>query len=772
MIAAAFRPLGIRILSAATLIIAVNALSVFGQDADSAVAPSSPRNRQRIALQQKCEIFWKNGNVAEALDSAIALVEVEKELYGSTHQRIAERYAILCSYALELNRTEQAEQFAALAAGIYREGNSPGSWQHTESLRLENVTRQLIERPLTDRQELYGWKRQLQQSIDDYNTVREMEAAEHYARVCREYFGDRHPLSIMAMAYVQLAEIRLGRLETADNQLKKLRIELHQVEHPQHPNHAALLFILAELAVANGEMDTGLRAASDSVEKFTKAGMAHSVNCLVSLTLQGYLFVFRGEYQQALEPLRKAYKAGLREGMSHDRMQMVADQLCIALKQVARSEWEQQHWPSADQLMNEAYRISVEQWGEDNFRAVDIRVDPIMTSDAESWSAQQRETYEQIESLRQQMQSLLQSGKTQEALDVAKQRHAKLAGLFGRTNAETLRGRFDVLHLLTDPAIAGSQDQQAIRSHIIEYLNVLREQFGTAHWEYASACMEFASRLDSDDPMMLELTRKALDGFRDSLTENSDDYAESLTVLGCILAEQINEDAIQYLDEANDLWESRANRDGYAHCQAVATLGALYYNLDDAYEARHLLASAADRLRALENQNVNYDLAVVLNFLGNISADHERFEDARRYYTEAISLFETGTWNERAGRFGKSLDDYTATYQWCLYNAANTDIRLGQYDEAEQQIEKLIRRFPAHSPHQTYRSALYTQATVYAHQGREDEAQSALKRASKVVDDFYNEEPIVRGKLFLIQAKVAMIGTRLREAREIPRSCI
>ncbi|WP_417848891.1 CHAT domain-containing protein [Thalassoglobus sp.] len=750
-----------------TLLFSMNPATCFGQDDIEATAAHSDLNHQRIELNRKVQETWKNGNVSDALDMGLQLLEVEQKLFGGEsgeNVRIAERYVVLCNYALELNQVERAQRYSDSAVLHYRQNSSEKSWQQAEAEHLESVIKKLLSLPLTDRQELFGSARELQLTMEGNDPNRQLEAAENHARLSREIFGERHPLAIMAMMHVQSAQLRLGQLETVGTQLERLRIELQQVEHLEHPNHAALLYLLAEHSAYMGKIEISLDFVNQSIEHFRQSGTLHQGTCISAKILKGYLLLSIGQHQEALAPLREAYSTGKLEGLLPGSIQIIADQLCIALQKSARAEWEEQNWERAEQMAKESYGIALEQWGEENFRAIEIRIDPVMTVDRQSWTNEQNETYQQVQSLHQEMQSLIQAGEQQQAVEIAKQRYAKLADLFGRKNSETLRARYDVLVLLTDPKIRDSQDHAILVSQINEFLRVTENVFGKTHPFYATACMGFAEYFNSNSPQRLNLTREAVASFRAAFTENSDEYIEALTVLGCLLAKYLDEEAIEHLSRAIDLWESRPSRGCYAHSLAVASLGALYYNLDDPYEARHLLAKAVDLFHSNKNENVNYDLAVTLNYLGNIAGVYGRYFDGIKYYEESISLFENNASNPSADRFGKSIDDYTRTYQWCLYNASEHYSETGDFESAEQVLKKLIARYPDQSPIESYRSALYSLTIVYAKQDRHDEAAKLLQKVSRIVEKYFDAGPLVRGKFFLKSGYAALLADRKREA--------
>ncbi|QDT32951.1 CHAT domain-containing tetratricopeptide repeat protein [Thalassoglobus polymorphus] len=756
-----------RIFLVVTLLFSINPATGLGQADFEATAAHSDLNQARIELNRKVQETWKNGNVSDALDMGLQLLGVEQKLFNGKEEeniRIAERYVLLCNYALELNQVERARRFLDSAIRRYRQNAPEKSWQQSEAEHLELVINKLLSLPLTDRQELFGSARELQLTMEGNDPNRQVEAAENYARLSREIFGERAPLAIMAMMHVQSAQLRLGRLETVGTQLERLRIELQQVEHPEHPNHAALMYLLAEHSAYLGKTEISLDYVNKSIEHFRQSGASYQGTCISAKALKGYLLISTGQHHDALAPLREAYSTGKREGLLPSHIQIIADQFCIALQRTARAEWEEQNWERAEQLAKESYEIALEQWGEENFRTIEIRIDPVMTVDRQSWTKEQKETYQQIQSLHQQMQSLIQAGEQQQAVEIAKQRYAKLADLFGRKNSETLRARFDVLDLLTDPKILGEQDHAILVSQINEFLRVTGNVFGKTHPFYATACMDFAEHFDSSSPERFKLTRESVTGFRTAFSENSDEYIEALTVLGCLLAKHLDEEAIEHLSKAIELWESRPSRGCYAHSLAIASLGGLYYNLDDPYEARHLLAKAVDLFRNNQNDNVNYDLAVTLNYLGNIAGVYGRYFDGIKYYEEAISLFENNSSNLTAARFGKSLNDYTGTYQWCLYNASEHYSETGDFENAEQVLKKLIARYPDESPIESYRSALYSLTIVYAQQDRYDEATKLLQKVSRIVEKHFDADPLVRGKFFLKSGHAALLADRKREA--------
>lgn len=728
---------------------------------------SSEINQRRIELNRECNEAWKNGNVADALKIGQQLLNVESKQFGSTHLRVAERYTLLSNYALELNQLKQAKDFAQHAVHIYRENSTPDSWQHSEADRLESVTDILIERPLADRQELYNWDRQLQLSLEQLDFVPALEAAENLARLNRDYFGDRHPRSIVAMALIQYVQMLSGNPPTVRDQLERLRIELLQVEHPKHSHHALLSYLLAQNAIGNGEFEKSLQYSTDALKQYQGPGSTQMIRYDSLAGFNGFLLLQSGRLQEALVMLRKAYQFAKHEGIPDQELQYLADPLISTLEQVATANWEQQNWETANQLLTEAETISAENWDSGNFRAVNVRIDLSMASRAQKWTNEQRLKYEEAKTLHQQKDQFIQSNELLRALEASKQRYDIYVVLFGRTNGATLRARYDVLKLFTHPNLEAPQDQRLDISQITEFLRVMVQEFGTEHAEYGDACLYFVSRINNaSDDLTQELIESAVQSYRSSYGEDSTLYLHSLTVLGCVKAENFDEEAIEILTQAVELWESRAGSGSYDHGQAAASLGALYYNLDDIFASRIHLARAEEIFRAINADYVAYDLALVLNYLGNVAAYHGRTDDSSKYYNAAIELFESHSHHTVTTEYGKSLADFTATYQWCLYNGANACISLGQYQKAEELLNKLIKRFEDSSSDAAFRNALYSQAIVYAHQARSDAAQKLLDHVSQIINEHHRNDSLVHGHFHLISGNVAIILDQKQQAMQ------
>ncbi|TWT57515.1 CHAT domain protein [Thalassoglobus neptunius] len=740
--------------------------AAFSYEAEAIESQAARKNLEdgRTTRNQSITALWGNGEVSEALASGERVLAIEEQLFPPDDLRLATRSIVLSNYALELGRDEVAERHSKNAVRVLSLNQPEEHWRVAAAKQQEGFLKVMLEMPLPQRQELYAWQRQLQQAVKEEDATSGLEAAENLAKVTQENFGERHPFLIMAMTSIQSAQLQLGQIDTVGTQLAKLRIDLQQVQHPQHPDHAVVLNLLAQYEVTTGDLEKGLSSANSAIEQFRNAGQLFASEYLSSLEIRGAILLMQGEIEEALPPLREAYAIGSREGFPRERLRPIADNLVYALRTVARSKWENQDWMTSRQAIEEAKQIVDQQWGTENFRATDLRVDPVVTTDAESWSDDQWEHYQQFQNLLPEIQTLSQSGKATEALALARKRLGLASSLFGQDSLETLRARFDLLTRLLNPQILGAQDHQQLRHQITIFLVDFGNLLGTDHWEYASACSQFAASMDSADPMMMELMERAAEGFRSSLGEKSDQHVDTLTKMGCVLAEQLSEDAVTHLNQAIQLWESRPGRGSYAHCVAVASLGAYYYNFDDPYEARHRLAEAAELLRNNSNDNIDYDLGMVLNYLGNVSADQGRNLDAVAYYSEAIELFENGFWNPEANRYGKSLSDYTSTYEWCLYNAANSYDVTEKYQQAETVLKKLIARYGEGSLDETYRSAHHKLAVVYAKQDRDKEAQQVLKRISALVAEHFDSDPLIVSEHFLVKGHVAILMERPEEA--------
>ncbi len=763
-----------RFLLVAIFSLAASAIA-FAQVSDE-VDPKPPEssynqklNDQRIELELKKQEAWKNGNVSLALTTAEKLIEVERQQFDSGDDRLSQTYAELSHYALELDRVDTANRFLTRAIENLQSGRQEGNWRIKEAQELTAMTNALMERPLEDRQELFYWQRQLQQSIDSGALEEALTASENFARVCRELFGERHTQSILAMAYVQAIQIQRGYLQTVGTQLERLRVELTQVAHPQHPSHGILQFLLGQFTDARGDdISSALNYAENSIDCFQAAEMTESLDYARSLTLKGGLLVKLSRYEEALMPLQDAYHLSKFEGQTSEQLRYLADNLNYALRQVAHAQWELKNWSQAQALMKEAYELAIVHWGKDNFRAIDIRIDPIMTVQARLWTPEQTSQYEKTKALAREIDTLISGGDAQKALEAAKLRYQLLVDLMGRTNAQTLRARLQVIKLILSLANTAGEDLERLKSQILDLERVYKENFGQGHWEYGLLCLDLADPLPVSDEMKLDLCRKAVESFRISLSSSSDEYAQAVSVLGCLLDSQDQPESEQILKEAISLWEASRYRGNYAHLQALCTLGMYYYNAGDPYEARQILTQATDLLRDTQTENVSYDLAQVLNFLGNVSADQGRLEDALVFYQEALKLFETGSTNSKSPRYGKSIQDYISTYEWCLYNAASSFVLTGKYAQADELLKKLLDRLGNQTAFDRYRNALYIQAKSQAHQNQLERAQQILQKAKVSIDQHEPQDPLILGHFYLISGEVyATAGDLMRSRQEV-----
>lgn len=723
-------------------------------------------NSERIALSEEMHDLWKNGEVREAREVGQQLVTLETSLFGADDVRVAARQRTLYLYSLELDELEAAGEHFEEYSRISR--IHQGSWHETDAGHQREVFAAFLERPLVDRQTFFVLHRRLEQDLEAQRYRHALDAAEASAKIAQELVGDRHPFWVMEMLNIQVVQLASGDYDTVGAQLNRLQSILQQVEHPNHPSLAILLMLRADYLERVGERERALASTEAAIKQFEVSGATFMPEYTLTMSMQGGLLCLENEHRKALDPLRRAYEYAQKEGVPrHVRTNVIGNYLCYALQHVASLERATSQWATAERLLKEAHTRAVETWGEDNYRAVDLQLDLKLARSAQRWTPEELRKFEELESQAIEIRTHAAAGEQTQALRLAERRYSGLVTLLGETCAETLRARLSVLSLLIDAETADAAsgqveaDQQAdslpLRQQLVDFEATLSKVLGTKHPEYGSACMKFARFLKSEDPKALEFARNAETAFRESMNLGTDEYVTALTLVGKLLARQQDQEAVEVLTSAIELWEARASRGSVSHCEALAELGTYYYEVGDTYEARPYLAEAVELLRANKTATLGLDLAVTSNYFANVSADRGEHEDALALYRESIHLFETSPWHSSAPHFQDSPTAYAYFYQWSLYNAANSLTAVGKYDQAEQLLTKLLNRFEeaSLSPLDIYRSACYSLATVYARQDREEDARDTLARVAAAVEKHYSDAPLIAGELLLEEAELA-----------------
>jgi len=715
---------------------------------------------RRDQLQENLMAFWKNGNVRAAREIGQQLLTIETELYGSHDDRVAVRHQRQCEFSLELQEDQAARQHFESYFQIYQTQQAEKSWQRTEATRERDLLEKFLALPIDERQQLFDLRRQVLQELGENRLDRALKAAEGSARVARDLVGERHPFCIMEMLNIQYIQVQRGDLTNVGKQLIRLHNILMQVEHPDHPNFGVLLLVLADYHQRVGEHERALQTFGESIEQFKKSGSTFRQEFCLALALQGGLLCGNGEFQDALAPLREAFHISTQEALPGEiRKNVIVNSLCYALQESARREQTGNDWKQAMKLLEEAWPLSVEYFGEDHTRSVDLKFELDFIRTAADWTPDQLQNYRQLDNLRSTIIAHVQAGESPQALALARKRHESLAALRGATSSEALRARFDVLSLLLtlpDEQPERQPDGSSnLHKQLEEFLTEFENCFGTSHVECGNISFSFAQALDPDDPSAVAFARKSAESFKASLTSSSSEYVQSLTLLGTLLARDNVPEAVDVLEEAITLWNAGGARGSMGHCDALLALGSYHYEVGNPYDARLLLPQAVDLLRTKPAADRGLDLAVALNYLGNIASDRAAYDDAIKYYREAVHLFESTPWRPADRHHYGSPGAYTSFYQWTLYNSGNSHFYMKNYEQAERLLLKLLDRFPDASPLDAYRSACYSLANVYEKQQRFAEAGKILDRADASVQVHAADDPLVSGELLLEQTELA-----------------
>lgn len=743
---------GILLFSTATM-----SLPAIARDALPPTDTVSSLNEKRLRLHEEMKQCWMDGNVRAARAIGERIIPLEVELFGPHDDRVASRHHALCSYSLELGEDCQARRHFQKYDEICRH-RPDGSWQRVEATRRLALLEKFFARTIEERHRLFGLYRQMEQDLKSQRPGRALKAAEEATSLVQELVGERDPIWVENMLRIQAIHILMGNLDQVGNQLDRLQGVLEQVEHPDHPIFAVVLLLFTDYFQRTGNHDRALECAGASIAHFEQSGATYWPEYSLVVAQHGGLLCLESRYRDALPSLRKAYQAADENGVAENiRKEIICNYLCHALQEIARSESANSNWKDAEALLEEALAVATRIWGPDFFRTVDLRLDLEFVRLAERWSDKESRRYAEIEALKAEIQSLLESGELIRAIKLAEARHSGLAELLGERSAATLRARFDVLSLMIDQELKQEGLTQSLKTRVSEHIDDLGEHFGENHVEYANACSLLARSLDAEDPMATKFAHKAVKSLRESMA-TSDDYVIALTLLGKTLARQTDPEAVTVLREAIGLWETRPSRGSLRHCEAVFELGAYFYEVGDPYEARPLLSEVARLLRAVQGGDFDIELAVALNYLGNLSSDRDAHEDALDHYREAIHLFETTPWNPKAPHFYRSAGFYVHSYQWTLYNAANSLFAVGRDDDSERVLLKLLKRFPDSPPSQAdaFRSACYSLVRIYAKQDRIPAAEDLLDRAAAAVEAHYANDPLIQGELLLETARLSL----------------
>ena len=749
------------------LVIGLVAASPSGWAEVSDAKPMSSVATRRSALFTEMNDLWRNGDVKGAREAGQKLLALEREIAGPGDDRVAERHRLLMQYSLELDDNAQAKEHLEAFARLFESQHAPESWQAVDARRERAVVAKLLELPFEQRQLLFDLHRQIEQGLLTNRLDEALTAAETGARLVQELLGERHPSCVMEMANIQIVQLHKGEWEAAEERLIHLSQILQQVEHPDHPNRALLLLLLSDAFEKKGDRESAMRSAQASVAAYERAGATFKQEYCLALSLVGGLQIQKGDHPEALSPLRRAYAISVEEGLAGPAQKnVIVNYLCYALLQSARSEQQEQRWDQAETLLVEALNIAKSTWGANYFRTIDLQFDREFVQTAKAWTPENLQKYTALEALWPKIHAHVQGGQSPEALALLRQYQAGLTELLGKTSPQALRARSEVLLFLARMQDARQPRSEELEAPLDEFLADFKARFGADHPEYGQICQTLAEQLDSSDPRVIPLARDAAAAFKASWTTGSVEYAQALTHLGGLLSNDNEPETVEVLTEAIALWQRNGARGNVSHGDAVLALGVYHYEIGQPYEARLLLVDAVDLLRARPAGEGDLDLAVALNYLGNISSDRGAHRDALTYYREAIHLFESTAWNAAVRHRYPTIDSYVHFYQWTLYNAAGSHVATDNLEQAENLLLRLLKRFPEESPLFTYRSTCFSLRKIYTSQNRIADAQAMLARAAAAIKAHDPGDALINAELNLEEAELEQARGDRSTARE------
>lgn len=711
------------------------------KSSQSTTGSASDRNEElrseRRRLQESSEQSWANRDLATAVRQTEQLASIEAKLFGEDAELLTERFRRLSDLYLEAGNQPAAEAARDRVVRLLKVHAVEGSWHEFESTSYRQYFEQLSSLQQAERLGFYDNQRFLHQSLQQSDYAAALEAAEDVAAFVTEHLGTRHPMWAEAMFNITYLQIAIGTLDTAEVQLQQLQNEMNQFVPLQHYDFAILHWLKSYLKTSQGDAAAAARESTRAIELFEQSNTLWHPLYAQALRLKSYVALVTGQYQNAIEPLRKAYELSGGMSLSIDAQDdNVCADLCTALQVSATLKMESQEAESALQLSEEAQQLAMDRWGKDDYRTVNIRHQTMVCLEAVEWTDTEFRRYSDLLAQENTADSLLQQNQFAGSYDAALAAYEGFQRLLGAEHPRALLNRKRTLAAVLRPGTISAEQHDDFKQMVLEFVESLTKEFGSSHPVVADLWYRFSYFVGADDPDRIRFARKAVEAYRQSLTAESDEYVIALTRLGRWLCHAESAKAEDVLEQAVQLWNSRPSRNSYQHGVAAYWLGYFYYYVaDQPYEAAGRIRDAVKVFEQVPEQLAGLEPALALNLLGNVYSDRGSYDEALFHYRKAIQLFEQHQPIERTGEEG--------TYRWLLYNTARSCFEQQELAEAETLLKKMRERFsdgPA-SREMAYLHGCFALSRVYMQLHRLEEAGSVLAEAGYAIDLHYRTQP-------------------------------
>jgi CHAT domain-containing protein len=393
-------------------------------------------------------------------------------------------------------------------------------------------------------------------------------------------------------------------------------------------------------------------------------------------------------------------------------------QVALSLEELARLQAFREDFAAARQAHQEVLTIRRKLHGDKDWRVADARRDLEDVDRLSKLTPANRRRLWQANTLSNQVFSLWQQGRSQEALPLARQTLAIRRELLGEDHPHSILSLFNVAaqyHALHRYADAKPLYEQA--------RDLYKRRLGEDHPDYAMSLHSLAGLYrDLGDPRQ---ARPLLEQVRDLrqrlLGEGHPDYAASLNNLAGLYQDLHDyRKALVLFEQARDLTKRLRGENHPDYAQSLHNLAAIYRDLGEYRQALPLLEQARDLTKRLRGEN-HPDYARNLN---NLAQLYEAMGD----YRQALPL------SEQARDLAKRLlgEDHPA-YATSLINLAELYQAMGEYRQAlslSEQARDLRKRILGED-HPHYATSLSNVAALYQDLG---DYRQALSLSEQVRD--------------------------------------
>jgi CHAT domain-containing protein len=705
-------------------------------------------------LKQSHYAAWVDGDLKDAIRQVQRLIEIEASFFGTDGEALAVRHRFLADCFVERGDYRQAQQHVDLAVDILKKHSVPNTWQAAESEWLPSYYQQVTSMDRTLLNEFIDLRRHHDQCLETGDFAGALTSAEQLASSVKTLFGERHPVWFDALTQVVYCQIGLGRLDVASVQLDRLSIELQQIATPNDQRTAVVSWLNAMLESAKGDIAACQRYSVDSVKQFEKSGATYHPLYGQALGLHASVLMINGRVSESLEPLRKAYQVSLNESLAGSgQTESIAATLCGVLQQVATDELFNNSQDAATRLCREAEAMAEYHWGANDYRTIDIRNDREVCEAAAEWSDAEFRQYQELEQLRNTATVHLQRNEYSQCHDVSQRCYEGFDSLLGSDNVRT---RLSYSRMLVSRLrLVGDPDRwQALRKEAVAFALKLEKSLTPNHPECADIWSRISRSVPSGDADRIRFARWAVNAYKNSYTQQSDQYVKALSDLGSYLADDLAPEAESVLSDALSLWQGRSSANSYQHGLTAYRLANYYYQTDMPYEAAKHCVDAVQIFLNVRDWHGSEPL-YALNMLGNVYSDIGDYDEALVHYRKAVQLL------QQSGEEWDRKGPFESVYRWLLYNTARSCFETDQHDEAQELLQRLIGRFPdgVNSGHDAYISACHLLSRVYLKQGRIQDAQSIVSQSGYAVELHYrdgSESATMRALQKVEEARVAI----------------